>query len=161
MRSYFDAMLRYFEFSGRTGRAQYWIYQFISLLVIGGTLFIEFKLNHTLPDPENPATLVSVVALFHAIPGLTVTVRRLHDIGKSGWWYLLNFVPFGGLFILVWTCYASQDGANDFGEPSHFTQAPATPRRGSVSNARLHAAMGRTPAGRKTPASEPGEGRFI
>lgn len=51
------------------------------------------------------------------LPTLSVAVRRLHDIGKSGWWYLLILVPcVGGIVILVFMCMAGTPGPNKYGE---------------------------------------------
>ena len=117
MRSYLDALLRYFEFSGRTGRSQYWLYQLVTLILMGAAVYYEYRTTGALPDRHDMSLLLMLVSLFHAIPCITVTVRRLHDVGKSGWWYLLSFVPFGGLFVLVWTCYASDPNTNEYGSP--------------------------------------------
>jgi uncharacterized membrane protein YhaH (DUF805 family) len=57
-----------------------------------------------------------IYALVIFIPGLAVTVRRLHDVGKSGWWYLLAFIPLiGAIILLVWFCTDSQAGTNKWG----------------------------------------------
>ena len=60
---------------------------------------------------------IYVLATF--IPTLAVTVRRLHDMGKNGWWILLNFIPFvnyiGGIILLVFTCIDSEPNNNKFG----------------------------------------------
>ena len=51
------------------------------------------------------------------LPGLGVGVRRLHDIGKSGWWMLINFVPVvGWIIFLLFMCSDSQAGTNAYGE---------------------------------------------
>ena len=117
MRSYLDALLRYFDFSGRTSRSQYWLYQLVTFIVIGAAIYYEYRMTGMLPDRDNMSPLLMFLALFHAIPSITVTVRRLHDIGKSGWWYLLLFVPFAGLLVLVWACYGSDPSANEYGHP--------------------------------------------
>ena len=49
------------------------------------------------------------------VPGLAVSVRRLHDTNKSGWWLLLCLVPFGGLIVLIFECLESDPGDNQFG----------------------------------------------
>ena len=115
MRSYLDALLRYFEFAGRTSRAQYWIYQLVVTLLIVAMVAYAFRNGAQRPPDGNLGPFMVFLCLFHTVPGITVTVRRLHDIGKSGWWYLLNFVPFGGLWVLVWTCCASETGSNEYG----------------------------------------------
>lgn len=116
MRAYLDALLRYFEFSGRTSRAQYWLYQLVSVLLVVGGVAYEYYSTGQLPHRDNLSPLMTFLALFHIIPSITVTVRRLHDIGRSGWWYLLNLVPFGGFWVLVWVCSASEPGSNDYGD---------------------------------------------
>ena len=115
--SYLDALLRYFEFSGRTGRSQYWLYQLVTLILMGAAVSYEYRTTGALPDRHDMSLLLMLVSLFHAIPCITVTVRRLHDVGKSGWWYLLSFVPFGALWVLVWTCCASEPSSNEYGSP--------------------------------------------
>jgi uncharacterized membrane protein YhaH (DUF805 family) len=51
------------------------------------------------------------------IPVLAVTARRLHDTGKSGWWYLINIIPYIGRFIIIiFTCMDGDAGANEWGE---------------------------------------------
>jgi len=55
-------------------------------------------------------------ALAVMIPSLAVTVRRLHDIGKSGWYYFIGLIPFiGGIILLVWFCQDSEAGSNQWG----------------------------------------------
>jgi uncharacterized membrane protein YhaH (DUF805 family) len=129
LRSYFDALMRYFNFSGRTGRAQYWIYQLVIVLLFSAAIAFEYKMTGKLPHKGEVSPLLIFLTLFHAIPSITVTVRRLHDIGKSGWWYLLNFIPLGGLFVLVWTCFGSEPGSNDFGPEDGFAPGRSKSRR--------------------------------
>jgi uncharacterized membrane protein YhaH (DUF805 family) len=70
-------------------------------------------------DPNPVATVLGLalvifwLAIF--IPDLAVTVRRLHDTDRSGWWYLLLIVPFGWVLVLVWMCTKGTDGQNDYG----------------------------------------------
>jgi uncharacterized membrane protein YhaH (DUF805 family) len=116
MRSYLDALLRYFEFAGRTSRAQYWIYQLVVTLLIVAMVAYAFRNGAQRPPDGNLGPFMVFLCLFHTVPGITVTVRRLHDIGKSGWWYMINFVPFGGLVLLFWTCCASEPGSNEYGD---------------------------------------------
>jgi hypothetical protein len=98
-----------------------------------------------------PLTLF--VAFVHIIPSVTVQVRRLHDIGKSGAWYLLHFVPFGGLVLLYWACCASEAGSN-YGYPE-VTNYRATKTSTIPQGVRM--GSGRTPTGGQQPA----DGRFI
>ena len=59
--------------------------------------------------------VVAVLAFF--IPSLAVTVRRLHDTDKSGWWYLISFIPFvGGIILFIFMCINSTPGSNQYGD---------------------------------------------
>jgi uncharacterized membrane protein YhaH (DUF805 family) len=110
MGSYFDGMLRYFEFWGRSSRLQYFMFFLVQALMIGVGIVSDYKVRGGIgPDLTHmPVTLFMV--LVHFVPGITVQTRRLHDIGKSGGWILLNFVPLGSLVLLYWACRASGDG---------------------------------------------------
>ena len=105
---------KYATFSGRARRSEYWYYTLFSILVsfaasvVGGALFV-----HSEGDINILSALVSI-ALF--LPGLGVAIRRLHDIGKSGWWYLIALVPFiGWIVLLIFMCRDSDRGPNQFG----------------------------------------------
>jgi len=114
MRSYFDALLRYFEFSGRTSRAQYWIYNLVVVLVFCAAIAFEYYLDGRMPRSDSP--LLVFLSLFHTIPGIAIMVRRLHDIGRSGWWYWLLCVPFAGILVMIWMLFASEPGSNQYGD---------------------------------------------
>ena len=116
MVSYFDGLLRYFEFSGRSSRSQYWLFQLVYVVLIVAAVFADLKLNGSPVDGHHFGLFLTFIIFFHLVPQVTVTVRRLHDTGRSGWWYLLGFVPFGGLFVLYWTCCRSEEGPNPYGD---------------------------------------------
>lgn len=138
MRSYFDGLLRYFEFSGRSSRAQYWLFQLFYVVLLAGSFYADYRLNGRFPDRQNLGLLSTFVIFFHIVPQITVTVRRLHDIGKSGWWYLLLFVPLAGLLVFVWTFYSSEDGSNDYGDdPRNGPPRPAAPAPTSYRGVRM------------------------
>ena len=115
MRSYFDGLLRYFEFSGRSSRAQYWLYNLVTALIFIAAMAYQYYTTGMLPQQGHWSPLLIFLSLFHAIPGITITVRRLHDIGRSGWWYWLLCVPFAGLLVVVWMFFASEPGSNNYG----------------------------------------------
>ncbi|MEU5219990.1 DUF805 domain-containing protein [Streptomyces sp. NPDC020807] len=94
MNWYFDVLRRYADFGGRARRKEYWMYAlftFIVTLVLG---IIDFAL-------ETYPLLVGIYSLATFLPTLGVTVRRLHDTGRSGWWYLISLVPFVGFIVLL------------------------------------------------------------
>ena len=93
----------YARFSGRSRRSEYWWALLFSLLV--STLIAA-------ADPE----LASMWTLAVFVPHLSLNVRRLHDIGKSGWWCLLSLLPVvGNLILIFWFCRDSQPGKNQWG----------------------------------------------
>ena len=89
--------LRYADFKGRSRRSEYWLGCLsVSLLglVIGGIL-------------DDYAWIWTLAIL---VPNLAISVRRLHDIGRSGWWYLINLVPLAGpIIFLIWACTDSAE----------------------------------------------------
>ena len=87
----------YANFSGRARRSEYWYFVLFSLII---SLIPIVNL---------------IVGLISIIPGIAVCVRRLHDIGKSGWWLLLCLIPIVNLILLVWYCTDSQPGENQWG----------------------------------------------
>ncbi len=105
---------KFVNFSGRARRSEYWYFTLFSILVstaasiIGGMLFVHHE-----GDVNILSSLLSLV-LF--LPGLGVAIRRLHDIGKSAWWYLIIFVPvIGWIILLIFYCRDSFPGPNQYG----------------------------------------------
>lgn len=94
----------YANFNGRARRSEYWYFALAS--------FIASFICGLLPIPF--ISILLSLALF--IPSLAVCVRRLHDIGKSGWMYLLILIPVvGAIILLIWFCQDSQPGENKWG----------------------------------------------
>ena len=89
---------KYATFSGRANRSEYWYFYLLSFIV-GLIPFIGY-----------------VAGLALIIPSLAVAVRRLHDIGKSGWNLLLCLIPLvGAIILIIWYCQPSQEGDNEYG----------------------------------------------
>ncbi|HFF2828911.1 TPA: DUF805 domain-containing protein [Stenotrophomonas maltophilia] len=110
---------RYTQFSGRASRSEYWWFQLFMMMftvplnVLG---FIAGHINSTsLALVSSGLTLAVWLAL--ALPLIAVTIRRLHDTDRSGWWLLLMLVPFAGLAVLVFMLLPSMQGDNRFGKP--------------------------------------------
>lgn len=129
--NYFGAMLRYFEFSGRSTRREYWWFTLGMIVAIIGAVYIDIKF---LNSPNLRSSLVLWFVIFtHIVPGITLVVRRLHDTGKSGWWYWISLIPFiGGLWLFYLTAikgpeYDAQDYGPDPRDPDTFR--PAGPMR--------------------------------
>ncbi|MEQ1687443.1 MAG: DUF805 domain-containing protein [Sphingopyxis sp.] len=133
---------RYADFSGRSQRQEYWMFQLLNLFVIIVGLVLVFagfdwaemaaqsnQYGKFASDaaaspsaPPGPLTwigggilLLWVLGTF--IPHIAVAVRRFHDQDKSGWFYLLYFIPYaGGIILLVFMCIEGTKGPNQYGE---------------------------------------------
>ncbi len=94
----------YFDFDGRASREQYWMF-FLSIVLISLAL--------SLLGSEMIVNLFSLAVL---LPNLAISVRRLHDIGKSGLWLLIILIPIiGFIVLLVFHVRAGQRGTNQYG----------------------------------------------
>jgi uncharacterized membrane protein YhaH (DUF805 family) len=116
MGSYLDAWEKFFNFKGRARRREFWLFSFINSAIL---YFLPTSLLFLFSDRSEGATfsmvLMGLLSLVITIPSLAVFVRRLHDTDRSGWWFLLTFVPLGNLFLLVWLCQNSKPGDNQYG----------------------------------------------
>jgi uncharacterized membrane protein YhaH (DUF805 family) len=107
---------QYAGFTGRAQRAEYWYWLLFTLLVglVGG--FICGFVGGMLGTGTPAMIFQGVFMLAILLPSLAVAVRRLHDLDKSGWWYLLVLVPLvGPIIMLVWFCTPGTRGPNRFG----------------------------------------------
>ncbi len=129
MRTMLLPFRRYFDFSGRSGRAEFWNFMLFTLLVyavVGGITMSVFINNagHDMNGAAASTSLIGVAGfavlgvfwLLTLIPTIAVQVRRLHDQDKSGWFMLLTFVPYvGGLILLILMMLAGTQGPNRYG----------------------------------------------
>ena len=109
----------YANFSGRARRKEYWMFALfqaiimIVLLILDNVLGLGFDIGGI---PLGYGVLYTIGALAHFIPGLAVVVRRLHDVGKSGWFYLIALIPLIGIiWLLVLMCTDGDKGDNAYG----------------------------------------------
>lgn len=107
---------KYSDFSGRARRAEYWKYALVSF-GIGIGLVILSAILGAIAKPLGTIAIIAygLFVLATLIPGLAVSFRRLHDTGKSGWWFLIGLIPFGSIVILVFLCMDSTQGSNKYG----------------------------------------------
>lgn len=101
---------KYFTLSGRAGKAEFWWFVLLWFVV---DLVLSFLRSRD--DGALLTAIVGLVALFLIIPFITVTVRRLHDVGRSGWWWWLHFIPLIGTIVLVIFCVGESQGPNKYG----------------------------------------------
>ncbi|PZP56051.1 MAG: DUF805 domain-containing protein [Micavibrio aeruginosavorus] len=103
---------KYVTFQGRASRSEYWyfaLFNFLAGLIAG-------IIDAAIFGDTGILNLIVVLGLF--LPGLAVGVRRLHDIGKSGWWLLISLIPLVGIIILiVFNCQKGDAESNIYGPP--------------------------------------------
>ena len=101
---------RYVDFSGRSNRGEFWFWVLDSIIVSVALSLVESLIF----GQSQPLT--SLWGLVTFIPSIALSVRRLHDTGRTGWWILLGFVPVIGWLILIWF-YAQppENGPNKWG----------------------------------------------
>lgn len=121
---------RYADFSGRSSRSEYW-YFFLFCTLVAICAFVldtAFAVYSGRGDFISPLYVIVSIVLF--LPSLAVAVRRFHDIDKSGWWYLFNFIPLiGWAFIIMWMCTPGTPGRNEYGENPLGASSARTPSR--------------------------------
>jgi uncharacterized membrane protein YhaH (DUF805 family) len=115
MNWYLLVLKKYAEFNGRARRTEYWMFLLFHIIVAVAAMLVDNLLGLTFG--EIPYGFIYMAyGLATIIPGLAVTVRRLHDIGKSGWMILVSLIPIiGGIWLLVLMVTDSQPGNNEYG----------------------------------------------
>lgn len=97
---------KYAEFGGRASKSEYWWWMLFLFLASAAAAIVSDK-------------LCSLFGLATLLPTLAVTARRLHDTNRSGWWQLINLIPFLGFIIMIFFC------VQDPVEPNRFDAAQA------------------------------------
>jgi uncharacterized membrane protein YhaH (DUF805 family) len=104
---------QYAVFSGRARRSEYWWFLLFTVLVSLGTTVIDAVVFGTRPQVKGPTTVVVTLVLL--LPILAVSVRRLHDVNRSGWFLLLGLIPLVGWIVLLVVMLRDSDGDNRHG----------------------------------------------
>ena len=121
MKKYYLNILtnKYADFSGRARRKEYWMWTlyatliFILAMIMDNMLGLNFEL---LGQDLGYGWMYVIAGIINFIPGLSIVVRRLHDIGKSGWFYLIILIPIiGFIWILILLCSDGVTEENKWG----------------------------------------------
>jgi uncharacterized membrane protein YhaH (DUF805 family) len=116
MKWFLVCLRKYATFSGRAGRAEFWFFALFVTLITVALVAAEMALG--LSGAGGTGIFSAIFILLILLPSIAVTVRRYHDTGRSGWWWLVNFVPLvGGLISLVLCVLRGDPQANRFGAP--------------------------------------------
>jgi uncharacterized membrane protein YhaH (DUF805 family) len=115
MNWYLQAFKKYADFSGRARRREYWVFVLFNL-IISVVLSVCDVVLGTYSAAASIGILSGIYTLAVLIPGIAVTVRRLHDTGRSGWWIVIVLVPIvGWIVLLVFMLLDTQPGQNAYG----------------------------------------------
>jgi uncharacterized membrane protein YhaH (DUF805 family) len=112
---YREALRKYATFEGRARRKEYWFFALFNFLALVVLTVVDMAIG-TFNEQAEIGLFGGIYLLAVLIPSIAVTVRRLHDTDRSGWWILLNFIPVvGSIVIMVFAVLDSQPGGNRFG----------------------------------------------
>ncbi|MFC6591816.1 DUF805 domain-containing protein [Deinococcus lacus] len=126
---------KYADFSGRARRSEFWFFQ-LAVFLLAIAVGLLLGLSGASDDALN--ILTGLLSLLILVPSLAVTVRRLHDTGRSGWWYLIGLIPVvGTIALLIFSVQDSQMGSNKWGPspkepPVHDLPSPRPQTAGPV-----------------------------
>lgn len=109
MNWYLEVLKKYAVFSGRARRKEFWMFCLFNII-------IAIVLGTVEGIVGSPGILGGLYSLAVLIPGIAVSVRRLHDTDRSGWWLLIGFIPIiGALVLLVFMVLDGKPGENQYG----------------------------------------------
>lgn len=101
----------YVTFAGRASRSEYWFWTLFAILVGAAAAILDAALFPGLD--ARPIHSLASLALF--LPGLSVSVRRFHDLDRTGWWLLILLTVIGIIVVLIWFCLRGTVGPNRYG----------------------------------------------
>lgn len=115
MHWYLQVMRKYAVFSGRARRKEYWFFVLFNVLISILLTVIDGMIG-TLNTETGFGMLSGIYTLAVILPSIAVSVRRLHDTSRTGWWLLISLVPLiGAVVLLIFFVSDSKPGDNDYG----------------------------------------------
>ncbi|MBI2630861.1 DUF805 domain-containing protein [Candidatus Nomurabacteria bacterium] len=122
---------KYAEFNGRARRREFWMFLLFSFIISIALSIIDSILGTEVG--RGNGILSSLYSLAIIVPSIAVTVRRLHDTNRSGWWWFLWLIPIvGWIILIVWLATDSMAGDNQYGPNSKGTPMAPTSSTPSV-----------------------------
>jgi uncharacterized membrane protein YhaH (DUF805 family) len=116
MEWFLKALRQYSDFEGRARRKEYWMYTLFYIIFAVVAIVLDMILGFT-TDDLGYGLLYILYVLAMLIPTLAVSIRRLHDVGKSGWMILVGFIPIiGAIWLIILFVSDSNPGVNQYGE---------------------------------------------
>jgi len=105
---------KYADFNGRASRSEYWWFQLFYIIVtFVAVMFDAMYIDNV--QTMGPVELIATLGLF--LPALSVTARRLHDVGRSGWWMLIFITVIGLIPLIIWYVSVGTKSKNKYGKP--------------------------------------------
>jgi len=115
MNWYLAVLKKYAEFSGRARRQEYWMF-FLVNIIISIILAVIDKMAGSFSEAAGMGVLGGLYSLAILIPSIAVSMRRLHDTDRSGWWLLIGLIPLiGAIVLIVFLVQDSKPGQNQYG----------------------------------------------
>ena len=113
----------YVNFNGRARRKEFWMFQLYLIIITTICIILDNVLGTFVVIDSSPfgriimpyGWLYFLCGIFHFLPSLSVLVRRLHDVGKSGWFFLIQFIPIANLWLLYLLSKDGDHGENSYG----------------------------------------------
>jgi len=115
MNWYLEVLKKYAVFSGRARRKEYWFFVLFNMIFAIIAMILDNLFGIAIEGMGyGPIYILYGLTVF--LPGLGVLVRRLHDVGKSGWFFFISLIPIiGGIWVLIVLCRDSMAGENQYG----------------------------------------------
>jgi uncharacterized membrane protein YhaH (DUF805 family) len=124
MHWYVDVIKKYAVFNGRARRQEYWMFFLVNLIIAFAFGVLSAIVTSIEANSNSGSTtlstavscLSSLYSLALLLPGLGVSIRRLHDTGRSGWWLLISLIPLiGEIWLIILLAQDGQPGTNQYG----------------------------------------------
>ena len=116
MNWYIGVLKKYAEFGGRAQKAEYWYFLLFTILV-SIVLGIIDRITGSFMPKVGMGLLGALYSLAVFIPSLAVSIRRLHDTGRSGWWLFIGLIPLvGAIVLIIFMVQDSNPGENQYGQ---------------------------------------------
>lgn len=116
MEWYLKVIKNYVGFSGRARRKEYWMFALFNIIISIVLGVIDGVLGLQVGGEQGAGLLGLIYSLAVLLPSIAVSIRRLHDTGRSGWWLLIAFVPLiGFIVLLIFMVQDGQPGSNEYG----------------------------------------------
>ena len=102
----------YANFTGRARRKEFWFFTLVYMIITTITIVLDLAL-------KTYGVITGVFILAMIVPSISVAVRRLHDINKSGWYYLIQMITKEGpILVLIWFATETKQESNQWGNPA-------------------------------------------